>query len=344
MTTFAVDLSDYDHGRGQVDVAAMRADGVSMLTHKITEGTSIVHQYGGATLAAARDAGMAVIGGYMVPRTPGNGGHGTIAAQVGFYLAQLEQAAPWLLGFSGGVHQVDTERWDYDHVAPELGAQACALLRTRTGQPVIHYAPRWSYGNSVPGDDPLWSSNYPPAVASHYLERYTEIGADSGPGWVAYSGRTPLLWQYSSTAVVGSSSTVDVSAFRGTVDELKRALGMIDMTPEQDRALHTLERLFSALVDTSDPEQLHVHDVYDYVGGPAREYPVPFLARLARIETAVNALAAAPGSGGGVPDIAPVVAAVESLQVALTTAVGTVAALRDWIASLPAAAPAASAA
>lgn len=221
MTIFGVDCSDFDYGRGPVDVAAMARDGIQFLTHKATEGTRVTHAHYGQTLNAAKAAGIPILGAYVVVRTPGNNGHGSIAAQVDYLLAYLDQQTPWwrLPGF---FLQVDLEQWSYDKVAPIFGVQMCDLLKAKTGKAVILYAPRWAYGDSITGSHPLWASSYGINPVGGYRGLYP---GDTSPRWQSYSGRTPVILQYGSRLTVGSQPGMDVNAFRGSLQDLATLVG-----------------------------------------------------------------------------------------------------------------------
>ena len=45
--------------------------------------------------------------------------------------------------------------------------------------------------------------------------------SDTGPGWAAYGGMTPLVWQYTSTATLNGVSTVDMNAYQGTLADFQ---------------------------------------------------------------------------------------------------------------------------
>ncbi len=215
MTIFGWDASDYDHGRGPMNMAAARRDGIDFYTHKATEGTSVKH-HPGPSLANARDAGIPFLGCYMVPRTGPS-----VALQVAYLLSWVDQQAPWWRAFPGWFWQMDTEHWAYDKVSPEIGHQCAVELARRTGKRVLHYAPRWAYGNTVPQDEPLWASSYVTG-AGGYLSLYP---GDGSSRWGAYSGRTPVILQYTSSARIGSQPSCDANAFRGTVADFAKLIG-----------------------------------------------------------------------------------------------------------------------
>lgn len=211
---FAWDASDYDWSRGPMDLGAAFRAGVHAFTHKATEGTSIRHGRTGEALSRAGRAGIPYLGAYAVPRTPGSHGHGPVAAQVDYAIGWVDECFPQWRTHPGWFWQVDLEKWSYDPVPAVVGAQMADLFAERTGRPVLLYAPRWAYGDSIPGERPLWASEYGKNPAEPYLDAYRAAGGDTGPGWRPYSGRTPLLWQFGSRTTIGTQSNCDASAIR----------------------------------------------------------------------------------------------------------------------------------
>src|SRR5262249_55808726 len=48
---------------------------------------------------------------------------------------------------------------------------------------------------------------------------------DSYAGWGSYSGQTPAIVQYTSSATIAGRTTCDANAFRGTIDQLLTLIG-----------------------------------------------------------------------------------------------------------------------
>ncbi len=222
MTVYGWDASDFDWGRGPMDLVAARAAGIDFFTHKATEGTRTRHKRFGEALRRARDAGIPVLGAYGIPRTPGNGGHGSDSAQVDYFLSYVDQQAPWWRDWPHWFWQVDLEHWEYDKVAPAHGLAWCDMLTRRTGRRVVLYAPKWAYGNSIGGSSPLWQSNYGNNPATGFKAAYP---GNSSSRWAVYSGRTPVILQYGSRTTIGRQPTCDANAFRGTIAELLAFIG-----------------------------------------------------------------------------------------------------------------------
>lgn len=249
MTVFGWDASDFDWDRGPMDLAAAKAAGVAFFTHKVSEATSIRHRHCGEALARARDAGIEFLGVYVVVRS------GPVAPQVDFALAELDRQVPWWRTWPGFFFQVDLEKWSYDAVAPSQGVEMARLLRERTGRWVVLYAPRWAYGDTIGGADPLWASDYGtnPAVALQ-----AAYPGDSSSRWRTYSGRTPVFLQYGSRLTIGRQPSADGNAFRGTVDQL-RAL-ICGTAPAQSTQEDDMTQMLVRFSDAADPDQVWLCD------------------------------------------------------------------------------------
>lgn len=262
MTLYGWDASDFDWARGPMDLGAAKAAGVTFFTHKATEGTSVRHTHYGEALNRARAAGIEFLGPYIVPRTPGS----SIKAQVDYFLTYVNTQTPWWRDFPGFFFQVDTEHWGYDQVSPATGEAVCAALRERTGRWVVHYAPKWAYGNTIPGSTPLWASDYNGNPALPLQTAYTagDAEGDNDPAWNAYSGRVPVFWQFGSRCIIGRQPSADGNAFRGSLADL-RALITGSATPGQEDEM--------ALLVQNGDEGSDKGKFYVLSGGVA--YPAP---------------------------------------------------------------------
>lgn len=228
---FGWDASDFDHTRGMraAHITAAAKEGISFFTHKVTEGTRTVHTRAGEKFKAAKAADIPFIGAYIVPRTPGNNGHGGVTQQVEFALAETTKQFPGWATLPGWFWQVDLEHWSdqngpYDLVPPWVGLEMCEQLEKRTTKSAVLYAPNWCYGGTIGGGDPLWSSDYGPNAIDNFKDLYEARGGDTGRGWVEYSGRVPAIWQFGSRAVIGGQQTCDANAFRGTVEDFAKLI------------------------------------------------------------------------------------------------------------------------
>lgn len=206
---YAWDASHYDGMLSRSDLDRARAEGISIFTHKIGEGTSDTEGgYDDTALAAANLAGIPFLGGYYVARSM------PVDPQVDYLLMLAGHGEPWWRTHPGWFWQVDLERWPYDSVSAATGIAFGQRLHQLTGRAVIMYASKGQYGNSLTTwDGPLWNANYPSSRQAPFKDLYP---GDNGVGWSPYSGKVPALWQYSSGAVIAGKTTCDVSAFKGS--------------------------------------------------------------------------------------------------------------------------------
>jgi GH25 family lysozyme M1 (1,4-beta-N-acetylmuramidase) len=216
-TLFGWDASNYDWQRGPMDLAAAARDGIVFFTHKATEGTSTRHDRYGEALRRARDAGIPVLGAYHVVRS-----NPSIASQVTYMLSYLDSQTPWWRQHPHFFIQVDLELWEYDKVPAAVGEAFADAVQQASGKVAVIYASRGQYGNELSGTShDLWNANYGANIEDHYQAVYAARGGDSGPGWVTYSGRMPVFWQYGSRTRIGTQPICDANAFRGTLAQLK---------------------------------------------------------------------------------------------------------------------------
>lgn len=219
-TQFGWDASDYDWQRGPMDLAAAARDGITFFTHKATEGATTRHRYYGEAMRRARDAGIPVLGAYHVVRTSP-----TIASQVQHMLSYLDSQTPWWRTHPCFFIQVDLELWEYDKVPASKGVEFADAIAAATGKAAVIYASRGQYGDQLANTmHMLWNANYGPNNEGHFRDLYAARGGDTGPGWTAYSGRTPVIWQYGSRTTIGSQDICDANAFRGPLADLMAVL------------------------------------------------------------------------------------------------------------------------
>ncbi|NUT33916.1 MAG: hypothetical protein HOV79_12670 [Hamadaea sp.] len=222
---FGWDASDWDHERGMrgEHIKAASGEGIAFFTHKATEHSpkSLFRaRHFGEKLQAARDAGIPFLGAYAVVRTgiPE-------AEQAATAVGHVREHAPFLLeapsGFRGFFWQVDLEHWDYDKVDAALGENMAVELERLTGHRAVLYAPRWAYGDGLPGDRPLWNSDYRGSgEPADFRAQWDRVAAhEANTGFDPMSGRVPRILQYASDAVIGGQHTCDANVFPGTLDD-----------------------------------------------------------------------------------------------------------------------------
>jgi hypothetical protein len=225
MTVFGWDASDYDWDRGHVDLQAASRDGILFFTHKSVEtapGQVFRHSHYGEALnqaraiADAKDGSLRYYGTYVVVRSGV-----TPEAQVANAVQYWDEVTPWWRTDPNFFIQVDLERWPYDSVAGDLGARLVRLFEELSPTSVLLYASAGQYGDTLPPDMLLWNANYAAenAPTRRYLDLYSHVGGDQGPGWAPYSGRSAAIWQFASDATIGSQPRCDANAFRGSADD-----------------------------------------------------------------------------------------------------------------------------
>lgn len=301
MTVFGWDASDFDWPRGPMDFGAARAAGVDFFTHKATEGTRTTHVRYGEGLRRARDAGIPALGAYAVPRTPGNGGHGSVAEQVDFFLSYVDAQTPWWRDWPHWFFQVDLEHWSsggqtYDAVPAWIGPTWCGLLHQRAGRRVVLYAPKWAYGNTLAAGWPLWGSDYGGNPRQDFRGAYP---GDASVRWAPYSGQPPAILQYGSQTIIGRQAPCDANAWRGTTEEFLRWIQAGgapagesggDMDADQSRRLSNIDEILWQGVVNGSP-QVSGLVIPSMNGGKPVTLPVKLVERVAAIEAKIDASA-----------------------------------------------------
>lgn len=214
MTLYGWDTSHYDGIITLGAARAARAEGIVFATAKIGEGRNYDDPADSTNLRNLRDAGIPLLAGYYVPRSGV-----PVAAQVDNLIRLADRDEPWWRDFPGWGWQVDLERWQYDPVPAEVGIEFGYQVQDRTDRIALMYASRGQYGNQLTAwDGALWNADYPSARQAPFKDLYP--GDDYRHGWNPYSGKTPDLLQYASSATIGGMSTCDANAFRGSFPEL----------------------------------------------------------------------------------------------------------------------------
>jgi peptidoglycan hydrolase-like protein with peptidoglycan-binding domain len=89
--------------------------------------------------------------------------------------------------------------------------------RALGGKTYLLYLPRWYWQ----GD--MGQASLAPVINLGMLlvsSDYTTY-SDTGPGWAAYGGMTPIIWQYTSSATLNGVQGVDMNAYQGTVADFQ---------------------------------------------------------------------------------------------------------------------------
>jgi hypothetical protein len=210
VTIFGWDQSHFD----APSIGDAVGEGITFLTHKA--GGDRDDPELGAWWSNVRglDPDKALLGAYWVlyPGSP--------ASRADAFLARLDFLCPgWRL--RPFMLQVDCEKWNGDSstVPGKADIRAfCDRLVARCPKlrPIV-YAPSWVYGDSLTGlGYPLWASRYVTGTGG-FRSLYP---GDSSSKWAGYSGQTPAILQYTSSATIGGQTTCDANAYRGTLAQL----------------------------------------------------------------------------------------------------------------------------
>lgn len=203
MTIFGVDISSYQ-GSG-FNFTQAKAQGVSFAVVKATEGDNYANPYYATQVQNSLNSGLLTMSYHFVHSADENG-----------QVAEVESNA-----------RKDLPLWLDSEVdgSGEYGVSVDLVRRLRAdGWNVVGtYLPRWFWSQiGSPDLRPLgllWASGYPGGSGSP-AQIYSVSGGDGSSSWSAYGGVAPSLWQFTNKASVAGQS-VDCSAFRGTIDQLK---------------------------------------------------------------------------------------------------------------------------
>lgn len=224
MTIFGWDMSHYD----APDIGTAVADGFVFLTHKAggDVGDTELGAWWGNVKGLPQD--RVLLGAYWV-LYPGNP-----ASRADAFLTRLDAVCPGWRDRDAFLLQVDCEKWggDPSTMPGRSDIQAfCDRLHARTGLVPVVYASAGQYGDTLAGlTYPLWNARYPLNYRAGYASAlYAAAGGDNGSGWAAYSGQTPAIWQFTSSATIAGQTTSDANAHRGTLADLKTLVTGDDM-------------------------------------------------------------------------------------------------------------------
>jgi hypothetical protein len=229
VTIFGWDQSHFD----QPTLGSAVAEGISFVTHKAggdATDTELPTWWSGVR---GLDPAKVLLGAYWVLRPDRGLSAGT---QASAFIARLDAACP---GWRDRpfMLQADCEKWNNDpRTVPSKNYITifCEQLAVRMPRlrPIV-YAPKWVYGDSLAGlGYPLWASSYV-SGSGDFKKLYP---GDASSKWAAYSGQTPAILQYTSSATIGGQTTSDANAYRGTLQQLT-ALVAPGWTQEDDMEL-----------------------------------------------------------------------------------------------------------
>lgn len=215
MTIYGWDMSHYD----APNIGTAVQEGYRFITHKA--GGDATDQELDDWWTNVNGLGSDVVLGAYWVQYPGSP-----AARADRFLERLDTVCKGWRARDSFILQVDCEKWGGDPSTVPSKAEIqefCNRLVTKTSgvyRPVV-YAPKWLYGETLKGlGFPLWASSYVTGTGTG-PDLYASAGGDQSSRWNAYSGRTPDILQFTSSATIAGQTTCDANAFRGTLAQLK---------------------------------------------------------------------------------------------------------------------------
>jgi GH25 family lysozyme M1 (1,4-beta-N-acetylmuramidase) len=210
MTVYGWDASHYD---AVPDGARVVSEGFRFMTHKAGGDADDAELAAWWSAIKGRRTRL-LLGAYWVLYP------GSASSRADTFLARLDSQCP---GWRDGpfILQADCEQWNGDASTVPSKADIktfCDRLVAKVPKlkPIV-YAPQWVYGESLAGlKYPLWASSYVTGSG-------TAAGlypGDSSSRWDAYSGQTPAILQFTSSATIAGQATSDANAYRGTLAQL----------------------------------------------------------------------------------------------------------------------------
>ncbi len=89
--------------------------------------------------------------------------------------------------------------------------------RSLGGKVYLLYLPHWYWQGNLGAPDLTSVIDLGMLLVSSDYTGYS----DTGPGWAAYGGMTPVVWQYTSTAKLNGVNNVDFNAYKGTLAQFQ---------------------------------------------------------------------------------------------------------------------------
>lgn len=327
MTLYGWDASHYDGTLTKAILTKAKGEGISFFTHKIGEGVSNVDTTQATALAAARSAGIQVLGGYWFIH-----GNDSAAAEVAAMIRALDKYEPWWRTHPCFFIQCDAETSPTGLPSAAYVKQWCDEAAKQTGKVVVCYASHGMYGNKLAGlGHPLWNANYGSNKAGAFKSIYP---GNTYAGWTAYSGQTPLLCQFSSKATIAGRTTCDANAFRGTLAQLTAALTKPKpvQPPEDDMSAAEVTQIVGAIGTQAahSPQFTKANGKYTrslsaVVDNVEQKLAaiIDMLTTSAKVEAAMTAALASMPAGVEITQAALQAALVGALQEVVTDAPGT---------------------
>jgi hypothetical protein len=301
MSALFVDVSNWDRNRrgAPLDWAAMAAAGAvpGAMVAKATEGDPAGYNYTDPWfrehITGAAAAGYQARGAYHCTI---QGDQACANRQVDWLRRRADEGgATWVMQDVEPFDELGAA-WPRIDIVQRVADRWYALDQRL----MAYYIPYWYWtagrqGPNLGSPDltglhgPLISSAYPDGAGTAPAV-YAAAGGDQGSGWRAYGGRTPDLWQYTSSAdVAGASVLTDANAYLGSLEQLIAYLNQEnDMANINQDDWDALIYRVEAIIANRDA----------VAGGPTQGHPNKLAEKLAELEAKIDALSGGGGGGG----------------------------------------------
>ena len=197
MTLFYPDVSSHQAG--------ISFDGCAIAVVKATESTDYTNPDYAAAKARAASAGAFFCAYHFLHAGDG-------AAQAAHAYSVVGSQVPLML-------DVELTRIGTVTSAPAVAdvEDFVGEYRALGGLVSLLYLPHWYW------QDNLGSPSLAPLASLGLLLVSSDYTAysDTGPGWTAYGGMTPVIWQYTSSAKLNGVTNVDMNAYQGSLAEFR---------------------------------------------------------------------------------------------------------------------------
>ena len=209
MTVYGWDISNHDWGRHPVSLANAKTAGISLVTHKATEGNWYRDPYLPSFAKQLASTAFPVAGTYHVLN------HGIdVNTQTDYWMAYVDSAAGLWSKHPCWIWQIDAEPLDGYEAPTKAEIVACGKRLESKGVPaskILVYGPKWVYGDGLKGIPyRLWASSYVSGSGT-FKNLYPKVTAAQ---WATYSGQAPVILQYSSSSTIGAQPTCDANAIQ----------------------------------------------------------------------------------------------------------------------------------
>ncbi|MDI9900265.1 GH25 family lysozyme [Rhodococcus sp. IEGM 1409] len=239
VTFFGIDIASYQAG---LDMSRVKSEGFSYVIAKATEGASYTNPEYRRQRDGARANGL-LFGSYHYVKSADSA-----RAQVDRYESvEPDRSIPVML--------------DHELSSGDVGVLRAVLAEfvARGYRVNLVYLPRWYWSGHIGSPD---LSGLPPLMASNYVTGggfasvlYDRAGGDGSPRWDGYGNNSVAVLQFSDQGRVADYS-LDVNAFRGTVEDLAALFGVAPLEVVMSLADQELGKSFPSRSIYRDHDQV----------------------------------------------------------------------------------------